>query len=799
MASMFDITKRDADSDNKLDEDPQETVESDAAPDEKQATDNLDELYGRPNIPDFEVSRLNPSNQEQPTPVESAPPSDAENIEEESLDASPGDDLLVEEKTASLISLADFLGKNNAEDELGRDPFAEDVFGPEIDKPSETLEVASEDASSGDDYFFGGNSFGVLDLPGAEREELALVTESTDEIALTNPFQFDTDRYANAGLTLAPDEPYDATPEQNEHIGTLADAVQNALRNVYGPETDGSNDEAFEENSRLTLPAPVSNVAWDRYETSGLADTWQEIDGEVIESKPVSAAELDENTTEAVLSYLYNQDQAPVARSRPAPVHALDGLLDSVERHRRDTPYADEEDAASRADREAPPIAASPYASSSQESPYYRGASLREPLARKLTEEPAAKQPPSFSGEAGPAPERSELRAESGRNPVVAPVVASQQETDSSRMLGAAGLGLIGGIALAGIMSVFVFNSVVNKPDSSRNEASFGSAPQQATRDGGVNSQEKSVARLDTSASGGTQVANLAPAAAPDGSLAALDAYGAVPGAVPLNISVAGRYQSDNVLISVKGVPDDARLSAGIDVGGGTWLLPPQRLNGLQITFQGSQSGAYELEAQVMQSDARTPVSESRRFALTVTGDIRDKISDEAVQTALAALQLSGANRAEPARSEGAPAPARVEEPTASVSQQQPATASEGISREAVEEANSNLRIAALPRPSRASSDPQKSQQFIREGNRLMRDGDIVSARKLYDSAAQLGDPDASLAMGRSYDPSYFEQLQVKTGKPDPAQAFDWYMRALDNGVDTAKVKIDTLKQWLLR
>lgn len=59
------------------------------------------------------------------------------------------------------------------------------------------------------------------------------------------------------------------------------------------------------------------------------------------------------------------------------------------------------------------------------------------------------------------------------------------------------------------------------------------------------------------------------------------------------------------------------------------------------------------------------------------------------------------------------------------------------------------------------------------------------------------GNPEAALAMGRSFDPTYFERLNVKTGKPDPATAFEWYKKALNGGLVTARVKIDTLKQWL--
>ncbi len=789
MASMLDITKAQPDGSPEPGENPEDAAESATAQDEKHDTDNVDELYGRPSIPDFAVMRSS---------FAQAAPYPQQQEEVQAFDESLGESEVVVQENESIVSLAEFLGQNTEYDEASRDPFAEGVFSPDIAESPQAEDASSEEPDSSVDYFFGGDGYGVLDLPGGaggeQQNENYAESAPIGEEALTNPFQFDSNRYANTGLTPVGDAPYDTAAQQNEHIGTLADAVQNALRNVYGPETDGSQEATFQDPLRLILPTPAARTTWDNYDSAASSDIWNEAGGGSFESKPVSAAELDETTTEAVLSYLYNQSEAATARPRPASVHALDDLLDAVERNRRDNPYIDEQDATSRADLEVPPIAAAGYSGSNQESPYYRGGSLRSPLTRKPAEEISAKSPQLFAGEAGPAPGKSGLRVEAaGRNPIVSSPLASPQDRESSRMLGAAGLGLIGGIALAGILSVFVFNSVVTNSGTGGLDGASGDAVSRSSSDGSSNALEKSVARLETPPRDATAAAAVTSPASREGVIAASDASGSAPGPFALNISVDGSYRSENVLVSVKGVPDQARLSSGIDVGGGAWLLPPQRLDGLQISMPSNQSGVYELEVQVMQSDARTPVSDAKRFALTVTADARDKISDEAVQTALAALQLSAANRAAPAQ-ELAKSALVGTDSTASVAA--PPKAAPG---DTVAEAASNLRIAALPKQTKVSSDPQKSQQFIRDGNRLMRDGDVVSARKLYDEAAALGDPDALLAMGRSYDPSYFEQLQVKTGKPDPAQAFDWYMKALDNGVDTAKVKIDTLKQWLLR
>lgn len=105
-------------------------------------------------------------------------------------------------------------------------------------------------------------------------------------------------------------------------------------------------------------------------------------------------------------------------------------------------------------------------------------------------------------------------------------------------------------------------------------------------------------------------------------------------------------------------------------------------------------------------------------------------------------------------------------------------------------------------RPPSRSARPLLTEELrnvLSQGDKFMREGDLLGARILYEQAATTGSLEAFLAMGRSFDPSYIENLPLETGKPDPAQAFEWYKRALDGGMDAAKVKIENLTQWLLR
>jgi len=89
-------------------------------------------------------------------------------------------------------------------------------------------------------------------------------------------------------------------------------------------------------------------------------------------------------------------------------------------------------------------------------------------------------------------------------------------------------------------------------------------------------------------------------------------------------------------------------------------------------------------------------------------------------------------------------------------------------------------------------------EDLIRDGNKRMREGDILGARQSYQKAVVSGDAAAALVMGRSYDPIYFARIAERNAEPDPAQAFAWYRRAKDAGaVQTAMVRIDDLKVFL--
>jgi hypothetical protein len=384
-----------------------------------------------------------------------------------------------------------------------------------------------------------------------------------------------------------------------------------------------------------------------------------------------------------------------------------------------------------------------------------------------------------------------------------APKAADASERESSRLLGAAAIGLVGGIAIAASLAVFVINSY----GPGGRTAPGASAQTSDSSPVGYGRWGKNGADLE--ASKAAEVAS-APDAAPV--LAASDVLVMSGQPSPLAIKVKPEQANEKALISITGIPEGARLNAGVDAGGGNWLLPPRRLDGLTINVPAGTSDTALLAVQVLDSNIRTPLSEKKQFSIRVSAAKAEPAAQTTVVTRTQPeIVTIKPPQPEPASVPEPPKPAKAAA-TFFSTETVPASAS-AMAPQAEPQAkpvNSNgagpqtaLRQAALQAPA-ASSDQQKVapkteiEDLIREGNKRMRDGDILEARQLYQKAVALGDPEAALAMGRSYDPIYFARIDKKNAEPDAAKAFDWYRKAMDGGANqTAKVRIDNLKHFL--
>ena len=379
--------------------------------------------------------------------------------------------------------------------------------------------------------------------------------------------------------------------------------------------------------------------------------------------------------------------------------------------------------------------------------------------------------------------------------PVPAEVSAASKPSgpaghESSRLLGAAAIGLMGGIAIAASLAAFLIygphpatleipgigNLRLDKDEQGYGRAALEEGPRESLKSPAVKAPNEFSSEI-----------------------LAADAV-AVPGQPsPLTISVKSPQPFEKTLVNITGIPEGGRLSAGVDTGGGNWLLPPRRLKGLTINLPAGLSDPVSIEAQLLDSNARTPLSPKNKFVIHVQPAAAPAF---AADTLAAGTPAIAAKQAQQPASVGSFNTQTVAQPALADTRfktetiiASPTAASGGSSKASLVPGTSPSGQEAAKR--KANARPEV-EDLIREGNKRMREGDILEARLYYEKAVALGDPEAALAMGRSYDPIYFARIDKKNAEPDPAKAFEWYRRAMDAGAaQTALVRIENLKHFL--
>ena len=108
---------------------------------------------------------------------------------------------------------------------------------------------------------------------------------------------------------------------------------------------------------------------------------------------------------------------------------------------------------------------------------------------------------------------------------------------------------------------------------------------------------------------------------------------------------------------------------------------------------------------------------------------------------------------------------------------------------------------SVLPDPSPAPSnqpvlgavDPRGDTLFAR-GQQAERIGDAAAARRWYEAAAEFGNRDAALSLGRLYDPAALRRMQILGDTSgDPGLARHWYGQAATHGDPRAPMLLQAL------
>lgn len=243
------------------------------------------------------------------------------------------------------------------------------------------------------------------------------------------------------------------------------------------------------------------------------------------------------------------------------------------------------------------------------------------------------------------------------------------------------------------------------------------------------------------------------------------DAKGNVNTPIPLSISAEPALPDQDIALRLTGLPADAYLTAGTKLANNAWLLKPGEAMGVKLMV---------------------PRAESPSLLISVEA-IEPRTGDLAAPTEEIKVALS------------APAPAPV-----ATSQVEPASApaTDTVKRNFnLPPASRHENAAAQPIPapleSKVQTSTADSTTLLRNGDKLLDIGDFTAARAFFSRARDLGNREASLRLGKTYDPVVFREKNVQGLKPDPTMALKYYLEARTAGIEDADTAINGLETWL--
>ena len=89
--------------------------------------------------------------------------------------------------------------------------------------------------------------------------------------------------------------------------------------------------------------------------------------------------------------------------------------------------------------------------------------------------------------------------------------------------------------------------------------------------------------------------------------------------------------------------------------------------------------------------------------------------------------------------------------------------------------------------------DPEQIKLLTKQGQQLAATGDLVTARILFQRAAEVGDATAAMALGATYDPNVLAKLGVARMAADVEKARSWYRKAESQGSAEATRRLRAL------
>ena len=230
----------------------------------------------------------------------------------------------------------------------------------------------------------------------------------------------------------------------------------------------------------------------------------------------------------------------------------------------------------------------------------------------------------------------------------------------------------------------------------------------------------------------------------------------------PMQLGVSVDSPEPGATVTIKGMPANARLTAGVPTGHGEWMVPAEEVSTTKIVPPSDFVGDMNVSAELHGADGPA----------LVTSYIQLTWKPMPANEPPPAVTASTAPTQRPAQ----PAPP----PPAAVEAKPPQPAAS----------------AAAPTETAPRLTANESAALVRRAQEILATGDVREARLLLIRAAEAHDPRAALMLAKTFDPTVANQLASSAPGHDLAQARGWYQKAREWGSPDAQRQLDALASY---
>jgi hypothetical protein len=215
-----------------------------------------------------------------------------------------------------------------------------------------------------------------------------------------------------------------------------------------------------------------------------------------------------------------------------------------------------------------------------------------------------------------------------------------------------------------------------------------------------------------------------------------------------------------NSYLRIRGLPTTASLSDGYVIAPGSWAIPIARVDSLSVLLDVNAPAQSDLIVTLLSVEGAVLAEVTSTLIVgTTTGSTGRSTQKEPETKAPTNATILRAGTEPP------------NEPRATIS-------------------GPGLRVGSPITP----EDRERAQRLMQRGEEQFAQGNVAAARLMYERAADIGLPEAALALGASFDTEELARLSVRGGvQADAKEARRWYERALQLGARDAEPRLRRL------